>query len=239
MTSTNNSAWDQLTSQCTFQFPDLENIEPEIGDLIAIGADLEPETLLYAYSHGYFPMHLNEENEDEKTIGWFSPKSRAIFTPDSIKVTRSMKQSYKKYECRIDTCFKEMMEMCKNIPRPLGWIDDEFIEKYLRLHELGFAHSVEVFQDEELVGGLYGVGFASFFAGESMVHKKRDASKVALMHLMEITKKIGVTLIDAQWMTDHLQTLGAKDIPRSQYLVLLEQSLAQPQVTWPTPGKLV
>jgi len=239
MTENSEPVWQSLAEQCMYQFPDLTTIDPELEDLITAGADLHPSTLLYAYSHGYFPMHVNaDEQGQEKLLGWFSPKSRAIFPTNSLRITRSMKQSFKKYECCIDTCFKEMMEMCRTVPRPLGWIDDEFIKSYVRLHELGFAHSIEVFKEDELVGGLYGVGFAGFFAGESMVHTKRDASKVALMHLVEIASKIGVSLIDAQWMTDHLRSLGAIEVTRPRYLELLRESLEN-DVTWPSAGKLV
>ncbi len=242
----NQQSWQTLAAQCMYLFPDLETIDPQTQDLITVGADLEPATLLYAYSQGYFPMHLhqddeNDEGQETKVIGWFSPKSRAIFPINSLRVTKSMKQSYNKYECRIDTCFKDVIEMCRNVPRPLGWIDDEFIRCYVQLHELGFAHSIEIFYEGELVGGLYGVGFSAFFAGESMFHIKRDASKVALMHLLKVAKAIGIMLIDAQWMTDHLASLGAVEISRAQYLELIRSSLSENQdmVTWPSAGKLV
>ena len=244
MTRINQTTWTELYQQCIYRFPDLEKIDPQIDDLITVGGDLSASTLIYAYASGYFPMHMNDQNlthlaSGEKVVGWFSPKTRAIFKPGLLRVTRSMKQSFKKYECRIDTCFREMIEMCKTAPRPLGWIDNEFVERYMRLHELGFAHSVEVFLDDELIGGLYGVGFGGFFAGESMVHKKRDASKVAMMHLNLLAQELGLDLIDSQWMTEHLKTLGAIEVPRLKYIELLKTSLGNTEVAWPVGKRLV
>lgn len=228
--------FEEIAALSQFEFPDVSKLDEEVQDLVSLGADLEIPTLLNAYSSGFFPMHVDSTDVDgmnNKIIGWFSPQQRAIFTPNSLHVTRSMKQSFKKYECRVDTCFVETMRMCMTVSRPHGWIDDEFIERYTDLHNQGFAHSIEIFSKSELVGGLYGVGFAGFFAGESMFHTKRDASKVALMYLMEIAHKMGITLIDAQWMTDHLESLGAIVVTRTQYHKLLRESLkVEPRQTW-------
>lgn len=225
--------WQKLAQLCLYDFPDASKLPKVEGDLITLGADLDPETLIYAYSHGLFPMHINLENQtDEKTIGWFSPFKRAVFPLDGLRVTRSMRKSFQKYECRIDTCFAELMRLCMTVPRHNGWIDEQFVHAYTNLHELGFAHSVEIFYEDELVGGLYGVGFAGFFAGESMVHTRRDASKVALMHLIEKLNANGATLLDAQWLTPHLASLGAREVDRKHYFELLSQSLQVPHVPW-------
>lgn len=225
--------WLKLSQICLYDFPDPLKLPKAEGDLITLGADLDVETLIYAYSHGLFPMHINLENQtSEKTIGWFSPYKRAIFPLDGLRVTRSMRKSYNKYECRMDTCFTELMRLCMKIPRHSGWIDEEFVEAYTNLHELGFAHSVEIFYEDQLVGGLYGVGFAGFFAGESMVHTQRDASKVALMHLVEKLNESGATLLDAQWLTPHLASMGAREVERTQYFELLSKSLTKKHVPW-------
>jgi leucyl/phenylalanyl-tRNA--protein transferase len=226
------SKWQKLLEICLYDFPNPLKVPKESGDLITLGADLDPETLIFAYSHGLFPMHIDVEGQSGKTLGWFSPYKRAIFPLDSLRVTRSMRKSAKKYEVRVDTCFSDMMRLCMTVPRQSGWIDEEFVEAYTELHELGFAHSVEVFFENKLVGGLYGVGFAGFFAGESMVHTMRDASKVALMSLVEILNKGGATLLDAQWMTPHLATLGAREVPREKYFELLKEGLKVDEVPW-------
>lgn len=230
-------SWKTYSDTCPYRFPDARLLNPEMGDLISVGADLEPSTLLYAYSHSLFPMHIDIPTEkvlgeSERALGWFSPAERAIIPLDHLRITRSMNKSAQKYECRIDTCFEDMMRLCMTVPRHSGWIDEEFIEAYVKLHELGFAHSVEVFHSNELVGGLYGVGFAHFFAGESMVHIARDASKVALIALVAKLKEIGTTLLDAQWMTPHLQSLGAVSVSRNHYYDLLQESLTGESKSW-------
>lgn len=227
------SRWKDLESECQYNFPDVLQVNDPDTDLVSIGADLEPATLIYAYAHGLFPMHIHAEELKEKKIGWFSPRNRAIFDLDNIRITRSTKQSAKKYECRIDTCFENMMRMCMTVPRENGWIDEKFIRAYAKLHELGFAHSIEVFDGDELVGGLYGVSFAGFFAGESMVHTKRDASKIALMKLSDVLREKGISLLDAQWMTPHLYSLGAETVTKKHYLQLLYQALKKETMPWP------
>ncbi len=222
--------WRQLADECVYRFPDAQKAAQDHGDLISLGADLDVPTLLYAYSHGLFPMHI--EMDEKKMLGWFSPNTRAIIPLDNLHVTRSLRQSDKKYECRIDTCFSDMMRLCMTVPRHSGWIDEEFIEAYTQLHNEGYAHSVEVFHEDVLVGGLYGVSFAGFFAGESMVHTMRDASKVALLHLVEILQAGGVTLLDAQWITPHLESLGAVAINKSEYFTRLEKSLETATMSW-------
>jgi len=145
---------------------------------------------------------------------------------DKLRVTRSMRQSAKRFEIRIDTCFPEVIRACADPSRESGWITPEFIDAYTALHRLGWAHSVEVFDREgALAGGLYGVRINGLFAGESMFYVQRDASKVALMALVETMRASGMTLLDVQWRTDHLESLGAVDVPRSEYLALLAKAL--------------
>jgi leucyl/phenylalanyl-tRNA---protein transferase len=190
--------------------------------VVAIGADLEPGTLLAAYRSGLFPMPIRR-----KRLGWWSPDPRGILPLDGLRVTRSMRQSARRYEIRIDTCFRQVMEACGDRTRPNGWINAEFVDAYERLHRLGWAHSIEVFDDDgELTGGLYGVRIGRLFAGESMFHRGRDASKVALMHLVELLHSSGSTLLDVQWTTPHLVSLGAIDVSRRDYLHRLAAAVA-------------
>lgn len=225
--------WRVLASTCRYEFPDPLIVPDEFGDLISLGADLEPSTLLYAYSHGLFPMYVDTSPQEsgDKVLGWFSPAERGVFDVNNLRVTRSMIQSAKKYDVRVDTCFEDLMRMCMSVPREGGWINDDFVHAYVRMYELGFAHSVEVFHNNELVGGLYGLGFAGF-AGESMVHSARDASKVALMHLTTLMREQGATLLDAQWLTPHLETLGAVGLTRERYFEQLTQSLKLSSISW-------
>jgi leucyl/phenylalanyl-tRNA--protein transferase len=153
------------------------------------------------------------------TLGWWSPDPRGIIPLDGLRVTKSMHQSAKRFEMRIDTCFVNVMRACGDPSREDGWITEPFIDAYTRLHALGWAHSVEAFdRDGRLAGGLYGVRIGRLFAGESMFHHQRDASKVALMALVELMRVSGMSLLDVQWQTDHLASLGAIAISRREYL---------------------
>jgi len=193
-------------------------------DLIVAGADLEPGTLLDAYRRGIFPMALSDP---AGLLGWWSPNPRGIVPLDRLRVTRSMRQSARQYEVRVDTCFVEVIGGCANPLRKDGWITGAFIRAYTRLHELSWAHSVEVFDREgQLAGGLYGVRIDRLFAGESMFNVRRDASKVALMALVQLMRDTGMTLLDVQWRTDHLESLGAIGVARERYLALLAEALA-------------
>ncbi len=184
--------------------------------IVAIGADLEPGTLLAGYRAGLFPMPF-----DRRRIAWFSPDPRGILPLDGLRVTRSLRRSLQRYEVRVDTAFREVMTACGDPRRSGAWINRSILDAYDRLHRSGWAHSVETYLDGELVGGLYGVRIDGFFAGESMFHHATDASKVALVHLVDILHAIGVTLLDVQWTTPHLVSLGAIDVDRSTYLDLL------------------
>lgn len=194
------------------------------GDLIAVGGDLEPATLVDAYRRGIFPMEVTSL---QGTLGWWSPDPRGIVPLDGLRVTKSMRQSARRFEIRIDTCFADVMRACGDPSREDGWITGEFIAAYTALHQLGWAHSVEVFDRQgQLAGGLYGVRINGLFAGESMFHARRDASKVALMALVELMRDTGMTLLDVQWCTEHLASLGAVEVTRAQYLTRLADALA-------------
>jgi leucyl/phenylalanyl-tRNA--protein transferase len=205
-----------------WSFPPLIGAEPE--GPVAVGADLEPATLLEAYRNGMFPMPLGRRNR----IGWFSPDPRAILPLDGLKVSRSLRRSAARMQVTVNQSFVEVMRACADPSRPHGWISDEFVDAYLRLNELGWAHSVETRIDGELVGGLYGVSIGSFFAGESMFHRATDASKVALVHLVDLMRSVPRARLDVQWSTPHLQRLGAIEISRSAYLELLAGATREP-----------
>ena len=191
------------------------------GDgLAGIGADLAPSTLLDAYRHGLFPMPVGRRH-----LGWFSPDPRGIIPLDGLRVTRSLRQSARRYRMTVDRCFRDVMSRCGDRRRPHGWITADFITAYARLHELGWAHSVECHDsDGHLVGGLYGVRIGRFFAGESMFSVQRDSSKVALVALVEMMIASGMELLDVQWVTPHLASLGAVALARPDYLSRLTRA---------------
>jgi leucyl/phenylalanyl-tRNA--protein transferase len=193
-------------------------------DLVGIGADLEPGTLLAAYRSGIFPMHL----AGQRLVGWWSPARRGILPLDGLLVSRSLRRSCRRFEIRIDTAFDDVLMACADPSRDGAWINNEIRVAYNRLHDLGWAHSIECWDPttDSLVGGLYGVHIDGLFAGESMFHKATDASKVALVGLVEHLRDIGVVLLDVQWLTDHLASLGAIEISRAEYLELLHQALS-------------
>jgi leucyl/phenylalanyl-tRNA--protein transferase len=204
-----------------WQFP----LPPELpdSDLVSVGGDLEPSTIINAYRRGIFPM---ETASLPGLVGWWSPDPRGVLPLDGLRITRSLRQSAKRYEIRVDTCFSRVIRACADPSREDGWITEPFIAAYTTLHELGWAHSVEVFdRDGQLAGGLYGVRVDGLFAGESMFHIGRDASKVALMALVELMRTSGMTLLDMQWCTDHLASLGAVAIARREYFARLEAAL--------------
>jgi len=187
-------------------------------DLIALGADLSPSTVLAAYRLGLFPMHL-----DTGELAWWSPDPRGILRLDDLRVSRSLRASVRRFTITVDQCFTQVMRECADERRDRGWITDEFIDTYSSLHEMGWAHSIEAWTaDGELAGGLYGIELGGVFAGESMFHRVRDASKVALVRLVETMRAAGgERLIDVQWCTDHLASLGAVEIPRDGYLSMI------------------
>jgi leucyl/phenylalanyl-tRNA--protein transferase len=188
-----------------------------------IGADLAPGTLLAAYRRGLFPMHLDRR---ARLLGWWSPDPRGVLPLDGIVVSRSLRRSMRRYEIRVDTAFDEVIAACA-APRPAGghWIHPAIVEAYTGLHRLGWAHSVEAWDPAsgELAGGLYGVAIGGLFAGESMFHRRTDASKVALVGLAERMDPAG--LLDVQWVTPHLASLGAVAIPAAAYQRRLQRAL--------------
>ncbi|MFM7649718.1 MAG: leucyl/phenylalanyl-tRNA--protein transferase [Acidimicrobiaceae bacterium] len=212
--------------ESVWEFPDKKRWPHH--DVVSRGADLEPETLIYAYRHGVFPMVSNENIGTDSDLLWWSPQMRAIIPLDGLKVSRTMRRSAKKFEIRVDTQFENVMRNCAAPHRDNGWITEEFIDAYVKLHHLGWAHSFEVIDESGLLaGGLYGVRINKFFAGESMFHLVRDASKVALMALVETMKSSNMSLLDVQWLTPHLASLGAVAIKRDEYLRRLEVAVTQ------------
>ena len=201
------------------------------GDLVAVGADLAPGTVLAAYRQGLFPMAVDLPRErGSSKMAWWSPEPRGVLPLGGLRVTRSMRQSARHFEVRVDTAFADVVAGCANPERTGGWIDDDIATAYTELHRLGWAHSVEAWRDGELAGGLYGVAIGGLFAGESMFTRARDASKVALMGLVDLLtdEHSAVRLLDTQWQTPHLASLGVVEIPRRDYLTRLEQALELP-----------
>ena len=186
--------------------------------LLAFGGDLSPQRLIVAYANGIFPWY----NEDEPLL-WWSLDPRLIIRPGEMKVSKSLRRTLKadRFEIRIDTNFRKVMLQCAQTPREGQngtWIQDEMVDAYCELHELGIAHSFEAYQNDELVGGLYGVSIGKVFYGESMFHTVTDASKVAFYHLHQFLLKNGFKLIDCQQETRHLISLGAYSVPRQEFL---------------------
>mgnify|MGYP001814843471 CR=1 FL=1 len=199
-----------------FVMPDPLDAEPG-NDLVAIGADLEPGTLLAAYRSGLFPMPVHPERRRSK-IAWYSPDPRGILPHEGLHVSRSLRRSRRRFEVRIDTAFEEVMEACADPRRPGRWITEDIVRAYVRLFELRWAHSFEVYSDGILVGGLYGVRIGALFAGEAMFHHATDASKVALVELVDWLRATDAMLLDVQWATPHLESLGVVEISRPDYL---------------------
>jgi len=202
------------------------------GDLVAVGADLAPGTVLSAYRQGLFPMAVDLPGARRGSVdmAWWSPDPRGVLPLSGLRVTRSMRQSARHFEVRVDTAFAEVVAGCADPRRQGGWIDDDIVTAYAELHRLGWAHSVEAWRDGELAGGLYGLAIGGLFAGESMFTRARDASKVALMGLVDLLtdEHAEDRLLDTQWQTPHLATLGVVEIPRPAYLARLARALELP-----------
>lgn len=207
-------------------FPPSSTWDPD-DDLVALGADLDPGTLLTAYGAGLFPMPVSTDTEE---LGWFSPVERGVLPLDGLRVSRSLRRSARDFEIRINSAFDEVVAECGRSDRPDGWITPAFAQAYARLHRLGWAHSVEAWRGGRLAGGLYGVSIGGLFAGESMFHRETDASKVALIGLVELLRDEHADrrVLDVQWQTPHLATLGVKEIPRAAYLQRLGRALGLP-----------
>ena len=194
-----------------------------------MGADLEPGTVLAAYRNGLFPMAVDDQ-AGVGQLAWWSPERRGVLPLSGLRVTRSLRQSSRRFEIRVDTAFADVVAGCADPGRSGAWIDEEIVAAYTELHRLGWAHSVEAWQGDELAGGLYGVAIGGLFAGESMFTRARDASKVALRGLVELLsdEHADQRLLDTQWLTPHLATLGVVEIPRRVYLARLERALTLP-----------
>lgn len=197
-------------------FPDPALAEDD--GLLGLGGDLSPERLLLAYGNGIFPWYSKGE-----PIMWWSPDPRCVLYPEKLKLSTSLRQAIKKgnYEVRFDTCFEEVIGHCSRTKRKGQrgtWITKEMVAAYIHLHDLGFAHSTEIFMDGELAGGLYGVSIGRTYSGESMFHLKPDASKIALFHLVERLKEWKFPIIDCQVTNPHLLSLGAEELPRREFL---------------------
>lgn len=202
-----------------YGFPDPEEAEPD--GLVAIGGDLSPQRLINAYCQGLFPWYSEGE-----PIMWWSLDPRMVLFLDEFRCSKSMRRLVRsgRFEVRIDTCFEEVIRHCAQVEREGQdgtWITPEMIEAYVQLHQLGVAHSFETFREGRLVGGLYGVSVGQIFCGESMFHTETDASKVAMVHLVEFCRQHNFRLIDAQQETSHLASLGARPIKRTDYLAIL------------------
>jgi leucyl/phenylalanyl-tRNA---protein transferase len=202
-----------------------EDIEIPQG-LVAVGGSLEPDVVLRAYRSGIFPW------SSDPAITWWSPDPRAIFDLDNYQSHRSVERTVRRRGWRftVDRDFAGVMRRCAapTPDRPATWITDEFLASYCELHRRGYSHSVEVYEGEEIVGGLYGVAIGGFFGGESMFHLRTDASKAAVGYLIARLRAGGFTLLDAQMPTPHLTRLGAVSIPRAEYLARLRAALAVP-----------
>lgn len=203
--------------------------------VVGIGADLEPATIIGAYRHGLFPMPISAEGERE-VIAWWSPHERGVLELDDLVVSRSLRRSCRRYEVTINADFDAVIGACATLDREGGWISPNIRAAYRRLHQLGWAHSVETWDDGVLVGGLYGLQINGLFAGESMFHTARDASKVALVALVSALEQVGGTFIDVQWPTDHLATLGVSRITQGSYFTRLREALASPSRSLASEG---
>ena len=210
---------------------------PAGDELLAVGADLEPGTILGAYRAGLFPMPVSRRGP----VGWFSPDPRGVLPLGALRVSRSLRRSTARFEVRVDTAYDAVVRGCADPRRPHGWIRKDVAAAYKELHELGWMHSVEAWTRPEdspdgvprLAGGLYGLSIGGLFAGESMFHRERDASKVALVALVDLLGADGTDrLLDVQWATDHLVSLGAVEVSRPAYLALLGEALPLPPPRW-------
>lgn len=212
------------------RFPDPRRVR---GDIVAIGGDLQIETLVDAYRNGIFPWPT-----DEMPLPWFSPEERAILAFDEIHIPRSLKKALRtagldasaasdatpRWRCSIDEAFAEVIRKCSETSRPGQdgtWIFPEVVEAYIRLHEAGIAHSAEVWEGDELIGGIYGVDSGGAFSGESMFYRRSGASKVALLYLVDHLRSRGLHWLDIQVMTPHMEALGARLISRDDFIELL------------------
>jgi leucyl/phenylalanyl-tRNA--protein transferase len=211
-------------------FPPVKLALEQPNGLLAAGGDLSPERLLGAYRHGIFPWF----NEDDPIL-WWSPDPRMVLFPAEFKISRTLRKTLRNgnYEVRTDTAFEQVMRACA-APRngQAGtWILEDMIAAYCELHRMGYAHSVETWMDGELVGGLYGMAIGSMFYGESMFCRRTDASKIAIAHLARQLERHGFGMIDCQMNTPHLASLGAREIPRDEFIERLRELIHYPPIS--------
>jgi len=213
--------WLEPESSASFPAVETSLIEPD--GLLAAGGDLSTQRLVRAYREGIFPWY-----SDNEPILWWSPDPRFVLFPEQIKISRSLGKNIRNssLEIRMDTAFEQVISICASQPRkdqPGTWITDEMRQAYINMHRAGHAHCVECWNGDELVGGLYGIHTGQVFCGESMFSRQSNASKIALVHLCRFLQHHGFKLIDSQVYTEHLERLGAKMIPRSEYIEILQQ----------------
>ncbi len=213
----------RLTDQLVFPDPSYA----VSGGLLAVGGDLSPERLLLAYANGIFPWY-----SDPDPILWWSPDPRLVLFPEELKVSSSLKRVIRKntYKVTVNQAFREVIRGCADVRTKSGegtWITREMIQAYVQLHELGFAHSIESWSEDELSGGLYGIALGRAFFGESMFSLRTDSSKVAFVHLVGMLRDLGFHLIDCQTTTEHLKRFGAREIPRREFLARLANALQE------------
>lgn len=206
-------------------FPPVEEAEP--GGLLAVGGDLRPERLLLAYASGIFPWY------DDPPILWFAPERRMVLAPGAVHASRRLRRTLRqgRFELTLDRAFRQVIGACADAPRPGQdgtWIGPDMVDAYVRLHDLGIAHSCEAWRGGELVGGIYGVSLGLGFFGESMFHRERDASKAALVALCWQLAAWDFQLLDCQLHTDHLERLGARELDREAFGQALDAALAHP-----------
>ena len=222
-------------------FPPVDHALREPNGLLCAGADLSPQRIIAAYRQGIFPWFSPGE-----PILWWSPDPRMVLFPDELRIPRSLRRRLQRgdFEIRLDSAFAAVIDACATTPRPgqAGtWITREMRAAYLALHELGYAHSVETWVDGHLVGGLYGLAIGGMFYGESMFARRTDASKIALAHLVRFLRERGYRLIDCQMSTPHLASLGAREIPRAEFVTRLRTLCTAPGALqrsgrWPSDG---
>jgi len=217
-----------------FEFPEPDSALQEPNGLLAAGGSLEPERLLEAYCKGIFPWY-----EEDQPILWWTPDPRMVLYPDELHISRSLARTLKKHSCRIssDEAFRDVLMACagERANSSGTWITREMIEAYCELHALGIAHSVEVWEDKVLVGGLYGLAIGTVFFGESMFSIRDNASKIAFVTLVKKLKTLGYTLIDCQVSSSFLASFGAREIPRRDFMNQLPKSpdYSRNQAHWP------
>jgi leucyl/phenylalanyl-tRNA--protein transferase len=216
------------------QFPDPRGALKEPDGLLAVGGNLQPQTLLSAYRSGIFPWY-----QDDDPILWWSPASRCLLPPLDLHCSKSLRKTLRRndYQVTLNQAFGEVIEACSEPRDEDGgtWITEEMMAAYRQLNDLGQAHSVEVWFEEQLIGGLYGVAVGSLFCGESMFSRRASASKIAMAHLCRWGLESGLQLIDCQLVNPHLVSLGAVSIPRSSFLTQLSEYRDR-KLNWPSPG---